>query len=53
VLQVQDSSDSDDESNIPKLSKTTMVCTLSLKPPEIWMTLPVEAKKWWFNERKR
>jgi hypothetical protein len=29
-----------------------MVCKLAQIPPEIWMTLPVEAKKWILNERK-
>jgi hypothetical protein len=30
-----------------------MVCKLAQIPPEIWMTLPLEAKKWPLNERKR
>jgi hypothetical protein len=30
-----------------------MVCKLTQIPPEIWMTLPLEAKKWLLNERKR
>jgi hypothetical protein len=30
-----------------------MVCKLAQIPPDIWMTLPLEAKKWLFNERKR
>jgi hypothetical protein len=30
-----------------------MVCNLAQIPPEIWMTLPLEAKKWLLNERKR
>jgi hypothetical protein len=30
-----------------------MVCKLAQIPPEIWMTLPIEAKKWLLNERKR
>jgi hypothetical protein len=29
-----------------------MVCKLAQIPPEIWMTLHLEAKKWLFNERK-
>jgi hypothetical protein len=29
-----------------------MVCKLAKIPPEIWMTLPIEAKKWLWNERK-
>jgi hypothetical protein len=30
-----------------------MVCKLAQIPPEICMTLPLEAKKWILNERKR
>jgi hypothetical protein len=30
-----------------------MVCKLAQILPEIWMTLPLEAKKWLLNERKR
>jgi hypothetical protein len=30
-----------------------MVCKLAQIPPEIWMTLPLEAEKWLLNERKR
>jgi hypothetical protein len=30
-----------------------MVCKLAQIPPEIWMTLPLEAKKRLLNERKR
>jgi hypothetical protein len=29
-----------------------MVCKLAQIPPEIWMTLSLEAKKWLLNERK-
>jgi hypothetical protein len=29
-----------------------MVCKLAQKPSEIWMTLPVESKKWFLNELK-
>jgi hypothetical protein len=29
-----------------------MVCKLAQIPPEIWMTLPLEAKIWLLNERK-
>jgi hypothetical protein len=29
-----------------------MVCKLAQIPPEIWMTLRLEAKKWLLNERK-
>jgi hypothetical protein len=34
-------------------TKTAMVCKLAQIPPDIWMTLPLEAKKWLLNERKR
>jgi hypothetical protein len=34
-------------------NKTAMVCKLAKIPPEIWMTLPLEAKKWLLNKRKR
>jgi hypothetical protein len=34
-------------------TKTEMVCKLAQIPPEIWMNLPLEAKKWLLNERKR
>jgi hypothetical protein len=30
-----------------------MVYKLAQIPPEIWMTLPLEAKKWLLHERKR
>jgi hypothetical protein len=30
-----------------------MVCKLAQIPSEIWITLPLEAKKWILNERKR
>jgi hypothetical protein len=29
-----------------------LVCNLAQVPPEIWMTRPVEAKKWLLNGRK-
>jgi hypothetical protein len=29
-----------------------MVCKLAQVPSEIWMTLPLESKKWLLNERK-
>jgi hypothetical protein len=29
-----------------------MVCKMAQIPSEIWMTLPLEAKKWLLNERK-
>jgi hypothetical protein len=30
-----------------------MVSKLAQIPPEIWMTLPLKAKKWLLNEKKR
>jgi hypothetical protein len=30
-----------------------MICKSAQIPPEIWMTLPLEAKKWLLHERKR
>jgi hypothetical protein len=33
-------------------NKTAMVCKLAQIPPEIWMTLPLEAKIWLLNERR-
>jgi hypothetical protein len=30
-----------------------MICKLAQILPDIWMTLPLEAKKWLLNERKR
>jgi hypothetical protein len=52
-MQIQDLISSDEEINISTSSKTAMVCKLAQVPPEIWMTLSVEAKKWLLNERKR
>ena len=52
-LQMQDSNGSDEELEVPPSSKTAMVCKLAQIPPEIWMTLPLEAKKWLLNEQKR
>jgi hypothetical protein len=52
-IQIQDSCSSDEESVTVPPNKTAMVCKLALIPPEIWMTLPLEAKKWLLNERKR
>ena len=52
-MQIQDSNGSDEELEVPPSSKTAMVCKLAQIPPEIWMTLPLEAKKWLLNERKR
>jgi hypothetical protein len=44
---------SDEESVAVPPTKTAMVCKLAQIPPEIWMTLPLEAKKRLLNERKR
>jgi hypothetical protein len=52
-IQIQDSCSSDEESVAVPPIKTTMVCKLAQIPPEIWMILPLEAKKWILNERKR
>jgi hypothetical protein len=52
-IQIQDSCSSDEESVVVPTTKTEMVCKLAQIPPEIWMTLPLEAKKWLLNERKR
>jgi hypothetical protein len=30
-----------------------MICTMAQIPPEIWITLPLQAKKFLLNERKR
>lgn len=51
-LQLQDLSGSDDELDISQSSKTALVYKLAQMPPEIWMTLPLEAKEWLLNERK-
>jgi hypothetical protein len=52
-IQIQDSCSSDEGSVAVPPTKTAMVCKLAQIPPEIWMTLPLEAKKWLSNERKR
>jgi hypothetical protein len=52
-IQIQDSCSSGEESDTVKMNKTAMVYKLAQIPPEIWMTLPLEAKKWLLNERKR
>jgi hypothetical protein len=52
-IQIQDSCSSDEESIAVPPTKIAMVCKLAQIPPEIWMTLPLEAKKWLLNERKR
>jgi hypothetical protein len=52
-IQIQDSCSSDEESVAVPPNKTAMLCKLVQTPSEIWMTLPLEAKKWLLNERKR
>jgi hypothetical protein len=52
-LQTQDPTSSDEDVEALQFSKTDMVCKLAQIPPEIWMTLPFDAKKWLLNERKR
>jgi hypothetical protein len=49
-IQIQNSCSSDEESAAVPPAKTAMVCKLAQIPPEIWMTLPLEAKKWLLNE---
>jgi hypothetical protein len=44
-IQIQDSCSSDEESVAVPPTESAMVCTLAQIPPEIWMTLPLEAKK--------
>ena len=51
-MKSQASNELDDEfSQLPR-TKTAMACKLAQIPPDIWMTLPLEAKKWLVNERK-
>jgi hypothetical protein len=50
-FQVQDSIGSDEEIDAAPSSKNALVCKLAQIPPEIWMTLSSEAKKWLLNER--
>jgi hypothetical protein len=51
-IQIQDSCSSDEEScTVPPITPE-MVCKLAQIAPEIWMTLPLVAKKWLLNERK-
>jgi hypothetical protein len=52
-FKIQNSCISCEEPATVPLTKTAMVCKLPQIPPEIWMTLPLEAKKWLLNERKR
>jgi hypothetical protein len=51
-IQIQDSCSSDEDSVAVPPTKTAMVCELAQIPPEIWLTVPLEAKKWILNERK-
>jgi hypothetical protein len=52
-IQIQDSCSSDEDSVAVSPTKTAMVCKLVQIPTQIWITLPLEAKKWLLNERKR
>jgi hypothetical protein len=52
-IQIQDSCSSGEESDTVPPTKTAMVCNLAQMPPEIWMTLPLEAKKLFLNEGTR
>jgi signal transduction histidine kinase len=52
-IQIQYSCSSDEESVAVSPTKTAMVCKLAQIPPDKWRTLPLEAKKWLLNERKR
>jgi hypothetical protein len=52
-IKTQDSCSSDEESVTVPPTKIAMVCKLSQIPPEILITLPLEAKKWMMSERKR
>jgi hypothetical protein len=51
-MQIQGSCESKEEADIMSPSKTAMVCKLVRIPPEIWMTLSLGAKIWFFNKRK-
>jgi hypothetical protein len=53
TIQIKDSCSSDEESVAVPPNKTAIVCKFAQIPPEIWMSLPLEAKKWLLNERKR
>jgi hypothetical protein len=44
-LQIQDSTDSDEAMDLLSSSKTALTCKLAQLPPEIWMTLSIDAKK--------
>jgi signal transduction histidine kinase len=44
-IQIKDSCNSDGDSVAVPPTKNAMLCKLAQIPPEIWMTLPLEAKK--------
>ena len=52
-LKSQASNELDDEFSQLTRTKVAMACKLAQIPPDIWMNLPLEAKKWMLNERKR
>jgi hypothetical protein len=52
-FKIQDSCSPGEESVAVPPTKTAMVCKLAQIPSEIWMILPLEAKKWLLDERNR
>jgi hypothetical protein len=48
---LQDLPGSDDELDILQSSKSALECKLAQLPPEVWMSLPLEAKKWPLKNR--
>jgi hypothetical protein len=40
----------DEDSDTLTPTKTAMVSKMGQVPPETWMTLPLEAKKWLLNQ---
>jgi hypothetical protein len=52
-LQSQAPNNLDDEFSQFSRTKTAMVCKLAQITLDIWMSLPLEAKMWLLNERKR
>jgi hypothetical protein len=52
-IEIQDSCSSDEYLVAVPPTETAMICKSAQIPPDIWMTLPLEAKKWLLNERKR
>jgi hypothetical protein len=50
-IQIQGSCSSDEESGKYHPTITAIVCKIVLIPPEMWINLPFEPKKWLLNER--